>query len=985
METLHIKGARQHNLKNVELELPKNKLIVFTGVSGSGKTSLAFDTIYAEGQRRYVESLSSYARQFLGIMNKPDVDSITGLSPAISIDQKSTSHNPRSTVGTVTEIYDYFRLLYARIGHPHCHQCGREISRQTSSQIVDAVIKMIQDESSASGKKPVRLLVLSPIVRDRKGEFTSLFDNVRAKGIRQIRVDGHIMGLDEDIILIKTNKHSIDAVCDKLTIDKSTARTLSADNKSLNESLNGSFRQRIQESIEQALVLSQGLVIVSLVKDASFDFPDKPKMMTDRIFSEKFSCPVCNISIPEIEPRTFSFNTPHGACPDCSGLGTILSVDPTLVIAPALSITEGGIIPFEKTFSHDTWYSRLVLVAVSAHGIDPKKPIGSLSDRQKEILLHGTGDQTYTVYGTNRFGEQTVIHETFTGIMSELKRRYTQTESDYIRMEIEKYMREEICKTCHGKRLKKESLTVTVCNKSIYDATHQNIKAARDWMESLLPKTNTILSVQEHAIAASIIKEIIIRLTFLMDVGLEYLTIDRTATTLSGGEAQRIRLASQIGTGLSGVLYVLDEPSIGLHPRDNSKLIETLKHLRDLSNTVIVVEHDREMMESADILVDFGPGAGLKGGEIVASGTVSDVKKNPKSLTAKYLTYKKTIERPNKFPIKNDGKYITLKGARQNNLKNITVSFPLGVMTAVTGVSGSGKSTLIVETLYRAILASFRPYTKDRPGVFDSIEGLENIDKAILIDQSPIGRTPRSNPATYTGVFTHIRELYASLPASKMRGFTPGRFSFNVKGGRCEACEGEGQKRIEMQFLSDVYVTCEVCNGTRYSNETLEISFHEKNIAEVLDMTIEEAYVFFIHQPILRQKLEVIKNVGLGYMHVGQPATTLSGGEAQRIKLATELMKRATGRTIYILDEPTTGLHFADLENLLSVLHTLTSYGNTIIIIEHNPDIIRNADWIIDLGPEGGDLGGEIVAVGTQKTIQSVHSSYTGQIMKKLR
>jgi len=970
MDKIIVKGARQHNLKNISLELPKDKLVVFTGVSGSGKSSLAFDTIYAEGQRRYVESLSSYARQFLGVMDKPDVDSIEGLSPSISIDQKSTSHNPRSTVGTVTEIYDYLRLLFARVGHPHCPNCGREISKLSPSQIVDMILDLAAKEAASGGKNHVRLLIMSPVVRDRKGEFIQLFDNLRAKGFRSVRADGYFFGINEDIALIKTNKHSIDAVVDRIGVEKN--------------SKDPALRSRIADAVSQALSLADGLVTIGIVSDAGFSFPDKPKKVTDHIYSEKFACPVCNISLPEIEPRSFSFNSPHGACPECSGIGTILTVDPDLVISPELTVSEGGLLPFAKMFFHDTWHSRLILTVLGAHGVDARRPLKYLTKTQRDVILYGTGERTYRVNGTNRFGDMTTIEEPFEGLISELKKRYIETESDIVRAEIEKYMRQELCPICEGRRLKKESLTVTIDKFSIADVTALSISDVLGWMEGVAHK-DKVLSGQELIIGKPILKEIIARLTFLKRVGLEYLTLNRSATTLAGGEAQRIRLASQIGSGLSGVLYVLDEPSIGLHSRDNSKLIDTLKTLRDLGNSVVVVEHDREMMEESDWLVDFGPGAGEHGGKIISQGTLANVLKDPHSITAKYLTGKKKIHRITSAPPKlTPPEALVIKGARENNLKGVDVSFPLGKFICITGVSGSGKSTLIVETLFRALYAHFNPLAKDRPGAHDLIENLDKIDKTILIDQSPIGRTPRSNPATYTGIFSHIRDIFAQLPLSRQGGFTPGRFSFNVKGGRCEACEGEGQKKIEMQFLSDVYVTCEVCHGTRYNAETLEVLYHGKNIAQILDMTIEEACTFFEHHPILSEKLRIIEEVGLAYMHLGQPATTLSGGEAQRVKLASELHRRSTGKTVYILDEPTTGLHFADLEKLLHVLNRLSGLGNTVIVIEHNLDIIKNADWIIDLGPEGGDGGGQIIATGSPKDVAKVKQSYTGQFLRKI-
>ncbi len=983
MDKLIIKGARQHNLKNVDLELPKNKLIVFTGLSGSGKSSLAFDTIYAEGQRRYVESLSSYARQFLGVMDKPDVDSIEGLSPAISIDQKSTSHNPRSTVGTVTEIYDYLRLLFARIGHPHCPICGREISKQSPQQIVEQIVDEAVKKLSEHGSKSYRFMILSPVVRDRKGEFAGLFDNLRAKGYREARVDGHFFGLDEDLVLIKTNKHNVDVVIDKISFDSATLKIFKK-RKEDNDAaaMYTTIRSRLNEAVEQALALSEGVVLVGEITDAGFTIPDKPKKVTDHIYSEKFSCPVDNISLPEIEPRSFSFNSPHGACPTCSGIGSILTVDPALVIRPELSITEGGILPFARMFLHDTWFSRVIATVAQKHGVNPRAPLKNLTEKQKDILLNGTGDITYRVVGENRFGDRTTIEEAYTGIIAELKRRYLESESEFARSEIEKYMREEICGTCGGKRLKKEVLTVTIDHFAITDVTDLSITDCLEWITTLLAKE---LSETEKTIATPIVKEIKARLSFLHAVGLDYLTLARGATTLSGGEAQRIRLASQIGSGLSGVLYVLDEPSIGLHQRDNSQLIKTLKMLRDLGNTVIVVEHDRETMEEADYIVDFGPGAGEHGGAIIAQGPMDKILASKSSITAQYLTGKRQISRPKqamKIVDKKDA--LILVDARENNLKNIDVSFPLGKFICITGVSGSGKSTLIVETFYNALFAHFNPYTKEKPGAHKEIKGLEHIDKVILIDQSPIGRTPRSNPATYTGLFSVIRDIFAQVSEARLRGYKSGRFSFNVKGGRCEACEGEGQKKIEMQFLSDIYVTCEVCHGMRYNTETLEILYHGKNIAQVLDMTVEEAMTFFAHYPALSDKLKTINDVGLGYIHLGQPAPTLSGGEAQRVKLATELSRRATGRTVYILDEPTTGLHFADLEKLLQVLHKLTQMGNTVVVIEHNLDMIKNADWIIDLGPDGGDRGGQIVATGTPADIAKVKASHTGQFLAKI-
>ncbi len=977
-----ITGARQHNLKNITCTLPKNKLVVFTGVSGSGKSSLAFDTIYAEGQRRYVESLSSYARQFLGIMDKPDVDNIIGLSPAISIDQKSTSHNPRSTVGTVTEIYDYLRLLYARIGHPHCLICGREISKLTSSQIVSKILDEAKEQITGTTKKSAFLMILSPVIRDRKGEYSGLFQNLKAKGYKTVRVDGVFYDIDDDVFLIKTNKHSIDVVVDKVTIDKPTLR---------HEEGKKAITSRLTDSVEQALLLSGGLVVVGSVQDAAFTFPEKPKKIHTTSYSEHFSCPVDATSIPELEPRMFSFNTPHGACPTCSGIGYVLSVDPTLMFSEELSVSEGGIRPFANMYEHDTWFSRIISTVAASTGIDIKKPIKQLTKKQKDILLYGTGDEVHTIEGKNRFGEVTTIHETFKGFIHEMKKRHKETTSSWVREEIEKFMREEVCETCHGARLKKDVLTVTVDGFSIHDATQLSITESERWARRLQTNEQGILSDRERTIAEPILKEIQTRLKFLLDVGLSYLTLARGAVSLSGGEAQRIRLASQIGSGLSGVLYVLDEPSIGLHQKDNKRLIDTLKHLRDLGNTVIVVEHDREMMEAADHIVDFGPGAGTMGGNIVAQGTYDELLQT-KSLTADYLSNKKQITRiftgfthlPIPDKTEDEHAKITLVNATHNNLKNVTVSIPLGKLVCVTGLSGSGKSSLIVDTLFKAMQQHFSPMVKEKAGDHERIDGLEKIDKTILIDQSPIGRTPRSNPATYTGLFTYIRELFAMMPEAKAKGYTSGRFSFNVKGGRCEGCEGEGQKRIEMQFLSDVFVTCEVCHGTRYNQETLEVLYHGKNIADVLAMSIDEAVTFFKNHSGIAEKLKTLQDVGLGYMKLGQSATTLSGGEAQRVKLATELSRRATGKTVYVLDEPTTGLHFSDLEKLLHVLDRLTAYGNTVIVIEHNLDIIKNADWIIDMGPEGGDGGGRIIAEGTPKTIARNPVSATGRFLHHL-
>ena len=970
---IRVHGARQHNLKNIDLNIPKNKLVVFTGVSGSGKSSLAFDTIYAEGQRRYVESLSTYARQFLGVMEKPEVDHIEGLSPAISIDQKTTSRNPRSTVGTVTEIYDYLRLLFARVGHPHCPICGREISHQSIDQIVEQSLKLIGEEAKKNRK--AWYLILSPVVVGRKGEFSSLFDNLKAKGYRQVRVDGIIKDISEDFVLIKTNKHTIEAVIDRISLSSSNLK-----DKVFTENL----KSRLADSYQQALNLSDGNAILTHIKDAGFEMPDYPKKFDDHLFSEKFACPVDNIQIPEIEPRTFSFNSPHGACPTCTGLGKLLKVEPDLVFAPEISITEGGILPFASMFEHDTWISRIYLKVCEENGINPRVPIKDLSKNEIDLLLYGTVDHEYMVEGENRWGRFTRIYERFIGIVADLERRYQESTSDYVKGEIARYMRERLCEGCSGERLKKESLAITINGLSIAKITDFSITDALGWVKEL--QSGKILNDREKDIAHLILKELETRLNFLISVGLEYLTISREAGSLSGGEAQRIRLASQIGSGLTGVLYVLDEPTIGLHQRDNKRLIDTLKKLRDLGNTVIVVEHDREMITSADYVIDFGPGAGDTGGEIVAEGSPKQIEKSSKSLTGKFLSGKRQINVVhNKLINGQNHQTLNLIGCTQFNLKDINVDFPLGKLVCITGVSGSGKSTLLVETLYPALFAYLNPNYRGLIGKFKRLEGKENIDKVILIDQSPIGRTPRSNPATYTGVFDPIREVFAATREARTMGYKKGRFSFNLKGGRCEACEGQGQTKIEMQFMSDLWITCDVCKGKRYSTQTLEVSYRGKNIADVLAMNVNEAIEFFHSHALILAKLETLNEVGLGYIKLGQPATTLSGGEAQRVKLATELSKRATGKTVYILDEPTTGLHFADVERLLNVLRLLVDKGNSVFLIEHNLDVIKNADYIIDLGPEGGDAGGEVVAKGTINDIKKIKSSYTGIFLKRLK
>lgn len=964
VDKIIIRGAREHNLKNVDLEIPKNKLVVLTGISGSGKSSLAFDTLYAEGQRRYVESLSAYARQFLGVMDKPDVDYIEGLSPAISIDQKSASHNPRSTVGTTTEIYDYLRLLFARVGHPHCPSCGREIARMSVDQMVE---KVVGRQSSVVSKKGRRIMVLAPVVKDRKGEYAQLFEDLRKKGFSKVRVDGQVKDLVEEFVLIKTNKHTIEAVVDRLVLSKDSTR-------------DQNMYSRLHQSIETALKLGEGNVIITDVLDAALEFPQTPKKMEDCLYSERFACPACSISLSEIEPRTFSFNSPHGACSKCTGLGVLLKIDANAILNPILSIAEGGVLPMSKLGENETWFSRLIEAVGKEYGFDLRMRIGQFSPEVRQVLLFGAGNEPFRVEGRNREGKLVHFDTTFAGLVTELERRYKETESDYVKKEIEKYMVTEGCPQCQGARLKKEALSIAVDGLNISEVTTMSIKECLEWVKKLNDKIE-ILSQREIQIATPILKEIKARLRFLVDVGLDYLTLDRAAATLAGGEAQRIRLASQIGSGLSGVLYVLDEPSIGLHQKDNRRLIETLKRLRDLGNTVIVVEHDQETMENADWIVDFGPGAGEHGGKVVAFGTPAQIKLNPDSLTGKYLSGKRTVKVDGNLtqPQKDKG-VLKVLGASEHNLKNIDVSFPLGRFIGITGVSGSGKSTLIHDILYKAVAAHFF-HTREKPGKHQKIDGLENIDKAALVDQSPIGRTPRSNPATYTGTFTFVRELFATIPEAKVQGYGPGRFSFNVKGGRCEVCRGEGQIKIEMQFLPDVYVDCESCGGKRYNREALEIHFKNKNIAEVLDMTVEEARQFFVNIPQIKNKLELLEEVGLGYIRLGQPAPTLSGGEAQRVKLATELSKRSTGKTLYLLDEPTTGLHFADIEKLLTVLRKLVNLGNTVIIIEHNLDVIKNVDWIIDLGPEGGNGGGRVVACGTPRGLAKDPNSVTGKYL----
>ncbi|MFH1426279.1 MAG: excinuclease ABC subunit UvrA [Candidatus Kerfeldbacteria bacterium] len=940
-DSIKIKGARVHNLKNIDVDIPRDKFVVITGLSGSGKSSLAFDTIYAEGQRRYVESLSSYARQFLGLMDKPDVDQIDGLSPAISIDQKTASHNPRSTVGTVTEIYDYLRLLFARIGVPHCPSCGQVVKKQTIDQMIKKVMTM---------KDGTKIMVIAPVIRDKKGHHRPVFEEARKAGYVRVRVDGLLYSVDEadELNLDKQKKHNIEIIIDRLEVKKSIDK------------------QRLHESIETALDLSDGLVVIHN--------SDEEK---DTLLSEKLACNDCGINLEEIEPRNFSFNSPHGACPRCTGLGTKLEVDPNLIIPNRkLSIAEGAVRPWSRTSSNQTWMMRILEAAAHSHGFSTTEPVKSLSQDELNIVLYGTGDEEYDVNASENYsGKVQQFMATYEGVIPNLERRYRETESEYIRTEIERYMRVFDCPTCEGKRLKPAALAVTVNDHNISQVTSFTIEQAEQFFKELK------LTKKEETIARQILKETQARLAFLENVGLTYLTLDRTASTLSGGEAQRIRLATQIGSSLVGVLYILDEPSIGLHQRDNGRLIETLKQLRDLKNTVIVVEHDEETILAADHVIDIGPGAGKHGGEIVSQGTPDQIKKDKRSLTGKYLSGKDSIPMPKKRR-KGNGKKLTVVEAEEFNLQKVTVDIPLGTFVCITGVSGSGKSTLMTEILATALKQHFYN-AKDLPGKYKEIKGIEYIDKVIDIDQSPIGRTPRSNPATYTGVFTHIRDLYTQVPEAKMRGYKAGRFSFNVKGGRCEACQGDGVIKIEMHFLPDVYVECDECHGQRYNKQALEIHYRTKTIADVLGMTVNEAYEFFENIPNIRKKLETLRDVGLGYIRLGQNATTLSGGEAQRVKLATELSRRATGKTLYILDEPTTGLHFDDVKRLLNVLQQLADMGNTVMVIEHNLDVIKSADHIIDLGPEGGDKGGLVVAEGTPEEVAKVKESYTGQYLKE--
>lgn len=1046
-----IRGAREHNLKNIDVTIPRDKIVVITGLSGSGKSSLAFDTIFAEGQRRYIESLSAYARQFLDKMEKPDVDHIDGLSPAISIDQKGTTHNPRSTVGTVTEIYDYLRLLYARIGHPHCPNCGREVSQQTIQQIVDAVLNLPEGS---------RIMLLAPLVQGRKGEYKNIFEEMRRAGYVRVRVDGKILDLSDEIDLDKQKKHTIEVVVDRLVIHKERA-TSSPDNdqdhlspfrprpalkkvaerpslydvnakdhedhneqgrdgalspeilSSLvqEERSDPALQQRLSDSLETTLKLGGGVVLVSIIDGEEI------------LFSERAACVYCGISLPEIAPRTFSFNSPHGACPTCTGLGTQQEIDVERIVTyPELSLLQGAIAPWSKVVNGSQWHASILESLALKYDFSLDTPWRELTEEQQQKVLYGTSEPL-TIRYTPHHGHARKYTINFEGVIPNLDRRYKQTESEGIREEIENYMSARVCPDCHGARLKPETLAITVGGRNIVQVTNLSIvlaqrffkeleaEAAGNVARALSPIVNgqgkknngnsnplksdpyakidpheslvqLTLTERELFIARQVLKEIRARLQFLVDVGLEYLTLDRAAASLSGGEAQRIRLATQIGSGLMGVLYILDEPSIGLHQRDNERLIKTLVRLRNLGNTLLVVEHDEDTMRAADHIIDIGPGAGEHGGKVVAEGTYKDIVANTNSLTGDYLSRRRRIKLPDQRR-EGNGHFLTISGARENNLKNITVDIPLGEFVVVTGVSGSGKSTLITDILYRKLAHTFFR-AHDKPGAHDAIDGLEHLDKVIDIDQSPIGRTPRSNPATYTNAFTGIRELFAQVPESKIRGYQPGRFSFNVKGGRCEACKGEGIVKIEMNFLPDVYVPCEVCKGKRYNREALEIHYKGKNIADVLSMTVEEAMSFFANVPSIYNKMKTLNEVGLGYMRLGQPATTLSGGEAQRVKLATELARRATGRTMYILDEPTTGLHFADVDRLLQVLQRLVDNGNSIVVIEHNLEVIKSADWIIDLGPAGGDAGGQIIAQGTPDDVAENEQSFTGHFLKRM-
>jgi len=936
MDSIRIRGARTHNLKNISLDLPRNKMIVITGLSGSGKSSLAFDTLYAEGQRRYVESLSAYARQFLDRMEKPDVDLIEGLSPAISIEQKSTSHNPRSTVGTVTEIHDYLRLLFARAGDPECPEHGIKLESQTVSQMVDAVMALPED---------TKLMILAPVVANRKGEQLELFDDLRAQGFVRVRVDGKIYEMDDVPKLAKTQKHDVDVVVDRLKI-------------------RSDIKQRLAESFETALRLADGRAIAVEMDTGR-----------EQLFSAKFACPVCNFALQELEPRLFSFNNPMGACPKCDGLGAVSFFDPKRVVAfPHMSLTAGAVKGWDK---RNQFYYQMLQSLASFYDFDIDTPFEKLSEPVQEILLNGSGRESIPFIYLNERGVASTRSHPFEGILHNLERRYRETDSVLVREELAKYLNSKPCPECEGTRLRKEARHVKVGNRTLHEICEWPLKQALTFFDNLQ------LSGQKFAIADKIVKETVNRLSFLTNVGLDYLSLSRSAETLSGGEAQRIRLASQIGSGLTGVMYVLDEPSIGLHQRDNDRLLETLMRLRDIGNSVIVVEHDQDAIMAADYVVDIGPGAGEHGGQIISQGTPKEVMADGKSLTGQYLSGSKKIEVPSKRHAPDPQRWLKLENASGNNLKNVTLNLPVGLFICITGVSGSGKSTLINDTLYR-VVARHLYGSSTEPAPYEEIDGLEFFDKVVDVDQSPIGRTPRSNPATYTGLFTPIRELFAGVPESRARGYGPGRYSFNVKGGRCEACQGDGVIRVEMHFLPDIYVPCDVCKGQRYNRETLEIQYKGKNVHEVLQMTVEQAHQFFNAVPVVARKLQTLLDVGLGYITLGQSATTLSGGEAQRVKLALELSKRDTGRTMYILDEPTTGLHFADIQLLLDVLHRLRDHGNTIVVIEHNLDVIKTADWLVDLGPEGGNGGGQIIAQGTPEDVAATPASYTGKYLKPM-
>ena len=970
LDRIVVRGAREHNLKNVTLDFPRDRLVVITGLSGSGKSSLAFDTIYAEGQRRYVESLSAYARQFLGQMEKPDVDQIDGLSPAISIDQKGASRNPRSTVGTVTEIYDHLRLLFARIGHPHCPNCGREIERQTVQQIVDQVLAMPEG---------TRLLVLGPLIKDRKTEGDRVFETARKQGFVRVRVDGRTYDLSEAPTLDKYKRHTIEVVVDRYIVRRAEApEGWAIDDSgrpidpSTGEALPDPDAPRLADSIETALRLGEGVVLI-----AAASREDEAPDFEERRFSERYSCPYDGTTIDELEPRSFSFNSPHGACATCTGLGTRLEIDPDLVIPDRSKSVLTGAVRANGMPTDASWRMKITEAVFQSHGWDPAAPIRDLPTEAVEYLLYAKKDEKVVIRYKHERGENSYV-AAFEGAVTNLERRYRETESEFIKNELEKYMVEKPCPKCNGKRLRPEALAVTVDGRDISTVSDLSITDAFAWSEDLADR----IRERERTIAYQLLKEIRARLGFLVDVGLDYLTINRTSQTLSGGEAQRIRLATQIGTTLMGVLYILDEPSIGLHQRDNAKLIATLTRLRDLGNTVLVVEHDEETIRTADWVIDIGPGAGEHGGEIIANGPIEEVLAEPRSITGAFLRAERMVPIPEVRRTGN-GRYLTVRGARAHNLQNVDLSVRLGTFTAITGVSGSGKSTLVTEVLYRALARELHG-ARSTPGAHDALEGSEHIDKIIEIDQSPIGRTPRSNPATYTGLFGTIRELFAATPEARVRGYSPGRFSFNVKGGRCENCKGDGIIKIEMQFLPDVYVPCEVCKSKRYNREALEVHYKGKSIADVLEMTVAEAVEFFGAVPSIAAKLRTLNDVGLGYVHLGQPATTLSGGEAQRVKLSTELSKRATGKTLYVLDEPTTGLHFADVEKLLQVLHRLVDAGNTVLVIEHNLDVIKTADWIADLGPEGGARGGRIIAEGTPEDIAATPGSATGEYLARV-